>query len=71
MWSERRCNLNCMNHEHKFFLFKHITTFEPTENSAAQSASPVTLYERAEYAVLSCNCGQAIKTRIKEGEDGQ
>jgi hypothetical protein len=59
------------DHEHKYFLFKHITTFEPTENSAAQHESKVTLYERAEYAVMSCNCGQCIKTRIKEHENGE
>lgn len=60
-----------MTHEHKYYLFKHITTFEPTENEALQRQSEVTLYERAEYAVLSCNCGQAIKTRIKESEDAR
>ena len=58
-----------MTHEHKYFTFKHVTTFEPTENETLQRQSPVTLYERVEYAIMSCNCGQAIKTRIKEDEE--
>jgi hypothetical protein len=49
-------------HEHKFFVFQVKADFQPLplDENGKQ------LYERYEYAVLGCNCGKVVKTKVKE-----
>jgi hypothetical protein len=51
-------------HAHKFYLFETKSAFEPVDGSVGEQ-----YYIRAEYATLFCNCGEAIKTRIKPKDE--
>ena len=48
------------DHEHKYFLFQVKQIFELKE----QQKDSV-LYESIEYGYSGCNCGDVIKTRVK------
>lgn len=50
------------DHLHKYFMFKESTVFEPY---AKLKGVDEQLYVKVEYAILACNCGSAIKTKIK------
>jgi len=55
------------NHDHKFFLFETRQAFEPFQFETNIQHTPQ-LYQRIEYAVLSCNCGEVIKRKVKSEE---
>lgn len=61
-----------MNHDHKFFLFETKATFElydyKAENPNLEYASglPGELYQRIEYAILACGCGEVIRTKVRK-----
>lgn len=51
---------------HRYFIFKTYEEFVPQiqVSLTAKAASPQ-LYEKVEKAVLGCNCGSVIKTKVK------
>jgi hypothetical protein len=52
-------------HDHKFFIFQVKADFEPTKLKTTDGR---VLYIRIEYAFSGCNCGAALKTRIKTSD---
>lgn len=52
--------------QHRFFIFETKVAFEKFDSSAHPDND---LYERIEYAILGCNCGEVIKRKIKSEED--
>ncbi len=61
-------------HECKYFIFKVSGDFEPVDmnrvvyNEPYVTESKVQLYQRTEYAILGCACGQVIKRKIKQDD---
>jgi hypothetical protein len=65
-------------HEHKFFIYETKMAFEPFVLNlppmddkeyikfwqAVSAALPANLYERVEYVVLGCSCGNVIRKRM-------
>lgn len=55
---------------HRYFIFKVVEVFEPfkmPENWAAWKKDRIVqLYEKVEYAISGCNCGSAVKQRVKQ-----
>jgi hypothetical protein len=53
---------------HRYFIFKVVEVFEPY--TGTYSVAPLgvqgPLYEKVEYAVSGCNCGSAVKQRVKQ-----
>jgi hypothetical protein len=52
------------DHDHRWYMAQTRKDFEPTDEAAGH-----TLYEMVEYAYLVCNCGEAIRTRVKTKEE--
>ncbi len=52
---------------HRFFLFETKTTFEPyaIDNEIVNVASEP-LYLKVDYAILSCNCGEVIRRKVRK-----
>lgn len=53
-------NAGTGNHQHKWFPWQTKTPFEP-----AKTEDGVTYFVMREWAYLSCNCGEVMKTRVK------
>jgi hypothetical protein len=53
-----------MTHEHKFFLFETKAAFEPIDLGTGHDD----IYQRIEYAIMACNCGEVIKRKVKNEE---
>lgn len=51
-------------------MFETKTAFEPVSKVVAKDTGDVIealgLYERVDYSILACNCGDTIKRRIRE-----
>jgi hypothetical protein len=58
-----------MVHNHKFYLHDTKMAFEPYVIPDFESEPPEGLYHRVEYAILACNCGKVIKSKIDSQED--
>lgn len=59
------------NGNHRYFIFKVVEVFEPfnAENKSTTTQLELrnmNLFEKVEYAVSGCNCGSAIKQRVKQ-----
>lgn len=55
---------------HRYFIFKVVEVFEPFKLPADFAAWSkdrfVQLYEKVEYAISGCNCGSAIRQKVKQ-----
>lgn len=56
------------DHIHKFFIFQVKADFSPATDYlySSEDKDHRTLYERVEYAILGCNCGKVVKTKVIE-----
>lgn len=50
---------------HRYFIFKVVEVFEPVD-TAAITHEYGQLYAKVEYAISGCNCGSAIRQRVKQ-----
>lgn len=66
-----------MSHDHKYFPMDKMATFEPltfslSDDSSAEvgefvhELSKRDLYERVEYVIMTCNCGDVIKKKVRD-----
>jgi hypothetical protein len=55
-----------MSGDHKYFIYKTFETYEPATGYlyAENDKDHRTLYDKVEFAILGCNCGSVIKSRI-------
>lgn len=63
---------------HRYFIFKVVEVFEPykipedylihdeVKEFVEQFNKTDTLYQKVEYAVSGCNCGSAVRQRVKQ-----
>lgn len=56
---------------HRYFIFKVVEVFEPVKVYVAEDDNPNmmsyrNLYEKVEYAISGCNCGSAVRQRVKQ-----
>lgn len=58
------------DHEHKYYIFKTLTTYEPQTEIINTSKQ---FYTMTEYAIIACNCGDVVKTKVKnyQGEEDE
>lgn len=61
------------NSNHRYFIFRTVDIFEPItlEDLNVDMQLPMNykapiLYEKVEYAISGCNCGNAIKQVVKK-----
>lgn len=59
------------NGNHRYFIFKVVEVFEPvgkieTAVNTSDHRTAPQLYEKVEYAISGCNCGSAIRQRVKQ-----
>ena len=63
-----------MNDDHicKFFIFQVRTEYEPVVDIDLETTGKQgKFYEKVEYAILGCNCGSVIKTKVKSSDNLQ
>ncbi len=48
-----------LNHEHRWFPFKHSMEFVPIESTDGE-----VLYRKYDWLISNCNCGAAIKRAV-------
>lgn len=60
------CPLN--SYGHKFFVFQVRADFEPV---IIPNPDNVQLYQRVEYAITNCNCGEVRRKKVVQDDDTQ
>lgn len=50
--------------QHRYFIWQTKNEFEPFNGGDPNTGAQ--LFVKIEYAILGCNCGSAIKKRIKQ-----
>lgn len=51
--------------QHRYFIFKVFEVYELYQGQGVLYGD-MQLYRKVEYAVMGCNCGSAIKQRVKQ-----
>lgn len=54
-----------MRHEHKYFIWQVKSVFETVQDDDMPAHDLGPLYRMVEYAFMGCNCGDVIKTKVR------